>query len=127
MANKPLAIPNVVPGCIVRVLDFSDENALPTWRKIAECVYAPRPINDVLKAHNLESAQVVWLCGKETWYRGDQLATQTPSRPAESARAVCAHSGCTLPTSGKSKYCKEHKKIAREHWKKMIADKANKA
>ena len=31
---------------------------------------------------------------------------------------------CELPASGKSKYCKVHKKLAREAWRAMVADKA---
>jgi len=33
----------------------------------------------------------------------------------------CATQGCDLPTSGKSKYCKEHKAIARKKWLETIA------
>lgn len=36
---------------------------------------------------------------------------------------ICATEGCTLGTSGRSKYCAEHKKIAREKWRAMVADK----
>lgn len=35
----------------------------------------------------------------------------------------CAH--CEAPTTGKSKYCREHAKLARAAWREMLADKAS--
>jgi len=35
---------------------------------------------------------------------------------------TCAWEGCNAPTSGKSKYCKEHKALARQAWVAMIAE-----
>lgn len=32
----------------------------------------------------------------------------------------CAHENCSLPTSGKSKYCREHKAAARLAWVSMV-------
>lgn len=37
---------------------------------------------------------------------------------------TCATSGCTLPRSGKSKYCRDHKAVARAAWRAKVADDA---
>lgn len=36
----------------------------------------------------------------------------------------CANPNCNCPTSGKSKYCIEHKKEAYKNWREMITQKA---
>jgi len=35
---------------------------------------------------------------------------------------TCTWEGCNVPTSGNSKYCKEHKALARQAWVAMIAE-----
>ena len=37
---------------------------------------------------------------------------------------MCAINGCNQPVVGKSKYCREHRVIARQKFKEMIAEKA---
>lgn len=39
----------------------------------------------------------------------------------------CAHKNCTLPTSGKSKYCLTHKREARAAWLEMIQNKSSRS
>lgn len=39
---------------------------------------------------------------------------------------LCATDGCKQPTSGNSKYCREHKKIARQRFYQMVTEQAQK-
>lgn len=63
---------NVVPSC--RVYIFDDEGKR---NYLADTVYGPGPINDVMIKHNLSFVFVKWLCGNnELWSRGEQIAIQ---------------------------------------------------
>lgn len=61
---------------------------------------------------------------------GPECETMTLDDKAEAAREVremmntCAHEGCTLGTTGKSKYCRRHRDAAREAWKTRITEQA---
>ena len=68
-----LANLNIVAGCRVQIINFETER----YQTIAETVYTPRHINDVLKSHKLQSAWIYWLGGRELWHVGKQLATHS--------------------------------------------------
>ena len=53
---KTLPIPNIHPGCRVRIIDYSADR--PVWKTIGECFDAPNPIAELLKQHNLSGAWV---------------------------------------------------------------------
>ena len=71
-ASKSSNLKNLVvtAGCKVQVINEKTFQ----WQTIAETCYTPRHINEVLKTNKLTSAWVVWMCGREMWTIGEELA-----------------------------------------------------
>lgn len=66
-------IPNVVPGCTMKVIEDVTDSL--KWKVVGEPFpYTPRHINEMLIKHNLEFAWVFFAGGKELWYKSNYLA-----------------------------------------------------
>lgn len=74
--QKPAAIPNVVAGCTVRIMDIS--GTMPKWVELGRGMYTPLEIAKIMKKSKVTSAYVFFLGYKEQWSleKGARLAKQ---------------------------------------------------
>lgn len=77
MTKKPEPIDNlnVVPGCILQCIN----EATLRWDTLGEIAYTPKAINDYLKESKRDNVWVLFLGGRELWWR-------TEGRLAEKAK-----------------------------------------
>lgn len=63
--SKPHAIPNVVPSCLVKVIN--DTGNIPVWKTLGQTAYTPKAIADMCRANKVQTCWVIFLGYKEFW------------------------------------------------------------